>query len=84
MVKLSIQLNDYELDFFLNYTNALNATDICGTETPDIFFPVGVMFCTHFQGKVNLTACRACSHSGEGLVQSAHTAAHLVAASVLS
>lgn len=84
MVKLSIQLNDYELDFFLNYTNALNATDICRTETPDIFFPVGVMFCTHFQGKVNLTACRARSHSGEGLVQSAHTAAHLVAASVLS
>lgn len=84
MVKLSIQLNDYELDFFLNYTNALNATDICGTETPDIFFPVGVMFCTHFQGKVNLTACRARSHSGEGLVQSAHTAAHLVAARVLS
>jgi len=84
MVKLSIQLNDYELDFFLNYTNALNATDICGTETPDIFFPVGVMFCTHFQGKVNLTACRARSHLGEGLVQSAHTAAHLVAARVLS
>lgn len=84
MVKLSIQLNDYELDFFLNYANALNATDICRTETPDIFFPVGVMFCTHFQGKVNLTACRARSHSGEGLVQSAHMAAHLVAARVLS
>lgn len=80
MVKLSVQLNDFELDFFLNYTNAPYPLISIELRHPIyLFCSIGVLFCTHFQAKVNLTACRAYSPGG-GLAQTAHTAAHLVAA----
>lgn len=52
MVKLSVQPNDFELDFFLNYINAPYATDICRTETT-IISSAGAVFCTHLQAKKN-------------------------------
>lgn len=52
MVKLSVQPNDFELDFFLNYINAPYATDISRTET--IISSAGAVFCTHLQAKVAL------------------------------
>lgn len=53
MVKLSVQLNDFELDFFLNYTNAPYPLISIELRHPIyLFCSIGVLFCTHFQAKV--------------------------------